>query len=101
MGKQIFNGCCFCFDLRSGGQILGWLYLVCGVVGALGSLLIIGLITQIEDMDFYINENEVSKACKLNSRKFLDCLLRIEYSNETFNFRYDHCNGSYMCCMFN
>ena len=64
MKQPIFNGCCFCFDLRSAGQILGWLHLVAGVVGALGSLLLIVLITQIEDIEFYVGDEQVSKTCK-------------------------------------
>ncbi|CAG9798785.1 unnamed protein product [Chironomus riparius] len=61
MKQPIFNGCCFCFDLRSAGQILGWLHIVSGVGGVIGSLLLIALMTQFEDMEFYVGEEQVSK----------------------------------------
>lgn len=64
MKQPIFNGCCFFFNLRSAGQILGWLHFVVGVVGCLGSALMILLITQIEDMEFYVGDQPVSRTCK-------------------------------------
>ncbi|XP_070505090.1 uncharacterized protein [Chironomus tepperi] len=60
MKKQIFNGCCLCFDLRSGAQILGWLHIIGGVVGVAGSLLVIA-VTRYEDIEFFIGEKPVSK----------------------------------------
>ena len=34
--RPIFNQCCCCFSLETGGQIIGWLYTICGILAAIG-----------------------------------------------------------------
>ncbi|KAL7044291.1 hypothetical protein ACKWTF_001869 [Chironomus riparius] len=49
------NGCCFCFTLRTGGLILGWLYTVFGFLGCsiiFGSLAILLSINPDSDIIF-------------------------------------------------
>jgi len=36
--RPVFNQCCCCFTLENGGQIIGWIYTVGGLLGAIGCI---------------------------------------------------------------
>ena len=55
--KTIFNQCCFCFSLETGGQIIGWLYAICGGLGFVGFVAAAILVGFIGDTgDVHINK---------------------------------------------
>ena len=63
------NGCCFCFTLRTGGLILGWLYTV---FGFLGSVIVFGALAYLlsvnSDNDIILIGDRVimdKQTCKL------------------------------------
>lgn len=52
--KTIFNQCCFCFSLETGGNIIGWLYTICGGFGFFAFLtaaIVFGISPEIENHD--------------------------------------------------
>ncbi|CAG9798787.1 unnamed protein product [Chironomus riparius] len=36
--RPVFNQCCCCFSLETGGQIIGWFYAVAGVLSTIGCI---------------------------------------------------------------
>lgn len=51
--KTIFNQCC-CFSLETGGNIIGWLYTICGGFGFATFLtvaIVFGISSDINDQD--------------------------------------------------